>query len=66
MRPAMALSAFAAGILREKKKRPALGVAFKPNINLVVLDWLVRHGHVPPDAPGYLELVAGLRQGECC
>ena len=44
----------------------ALPLAFKPNINLVVLDWLVRHGHVPPDSPGYLELVAGLRQGECC
>ena len=40
--------------------------AFKPNINLVVLDWLVRHGHVPPDAPGYLDLVASLRQGSCC
>ena len=39
--------------------------AFKPNINLVVIDFLVRHGHIPPEAPGYLELVAGLRKGEC-
>ena len=39
--------------------------AFKPNINLVVLDFLVRHGHIPPGAPRYLELVAALRQGEC-
>ena len=39
--------------------------AFKPNINLVVLDFLVRHGHIPPEAPGYLELVNSLRQGEC-
>ena len=40
--------------------------AFKPNINLVVIDWLIRHGHVPPSAPGYLDLVASLRQGACC
>ena len=39
--------------------------AFKPNINLVVLDFLLRHGHIPPSAPRYLELVASLRQGEC-
>ena len=39
--------------------------AFKPNINLVVIDFLVRHGYIPPEAPGYLELVASLRQGEC-
>ena len=40
--------------------------AFKPNINLVVIDWLIRHGHIPPEAPGYLGLVAALRQGSCC
>ena len=40
--------------------------AFKPNINLVVIDWLIRHGHVPPEAPGYLDLVASLRQSACC
>jgi len=40
--------------------------AYKPNINLVVTDWLVRHGHIPPGAPGYLDLVASLRQGTCC
>ena len=40
--------------------------SYKPNINLVVIDWLVRHGHIPPDAPGYLDLVASLRQGTCC
>ena len=39
--------------------------AFKPNINLVVLDFLLRHGHIQPSAPRYLELVAALRQGEC-
>ena len=39
--------------------------AFKPNINLVVLDFLLRHGLIQPSAPRYLELVAALRQGEC-
>ena len=39
--------------------------AFKPNINLVVLDFLVRHGHISADAPGYLELVGRLRQAQC-
>ena len=39
--------------------------AFKPNINLVVIDFLVRHGFLDPSEPGYLELVASLRQGRC-
>jgi 8-oxo-dGTP pyrophosphatase MutT (NUDIX family) len=39
--------------------------AFKPNINLVVIDWLLRRGHVPPDAPGYLDLVTSLRHEHC-
>jgi 8-oxo-dGTP pyrophosphatase MutT (NUDIX family) len=34
---------------------------FKPNCNLVVLDFLVRHGVVTPDHPEYLEIVGGLR-----
>lgn len=34
---------------------------FKLNCNLVIVDFLVRHGHVTPDQPGYLELVTGLR-----
>ena len=40
--------------------------AFKPNINLVVIDFLVRHGEISPEESGYLELVASLRQGTCC
>jgi hypothetical protein len=39
--------------------------AFKPNINLVVIDFLVRHGILTPETPGYLHIVAGLRRGEC-
>ena len=35
---------------------------FKFNCNLVVIDFLVRHGVIPPDHPDYLEIVTGLRQ----
>lgn len=34
--------------------------AFKPNCNLVVLDFLVRHGVVGPEHPEYLDIVGGL------
>ncbi|MDJ0832290.1 MAG: DUF4743 domain-containing protein [Gammaproteobacteria bacterium] len=33
---------------------------FKPNCNLVNLDFLIRHGLISPDEPDYLELVSGL------
>lgn len=35
---------------------------YKPNCNLVVLDFLVRHGFIKPEADGYLQLVHALRQ----
>ncbi len=35
---------------------------FKLNCNLVVIDFLLRHGWLTPDTPGYLALVQGLRQ----
>lgn len=36
---------------------------FKFNVNLVILDFLVRHGLLDPDTePDYLEIVAGLRR----
>jgi 8-oxo-dGTP pyrophosphatase MutT (NUDIX family) len=35
---------------------------FKLNCNLVVVDFLVRHGWITPEQAGYLELVTGLRQ----
>ena len=34
---------------------------YKPNCNLVVIDHLVRQGFVSADAPGYVEMVKGLR-----
>jgi len=35
---------------------------FKFNCNLVIIDFLVRHGLIGPDHEDYLEIVAGLRQ----
>ncbi len=34
---------------------------FKDNCNLVVIDFLIRHGFIPPDDPDYVALVSGLR-----
>ncbi len=33
---------------------------FKENCNLVIIDFLVRHGYIGPEDPEYLELVTGL------
>ncbi|CAD7699256.1 unnamed protein product [Ostreobium quekettii] len=38
---------------------------FKPNCALVVIDFLIRHGYIKPDEPGYLDLFTGLRIGHC-
>jgi len=35
---------------------------FKFNVNLVIIDFALRHGLVGPDDPEYLDLVAGLRR----
>ncbi len=35
---------------------------FKLNCNLVIIDFLVRHGFIPPDEAGYIDLLIGLRQ----
>ncbi len=34
---------------------------FKPNCNLVIVDFLIRHGLIPQDDPDYLAIVQGLR-----
>ena len=34
---------------------------FKLNCNLVIIDFLIRHGLIGPDEADYLELVQGLR-----
>jgi hypothetical protein len=38
---------------------------YKPNCNLVVIDFLVRHGVISCDSPRYLELVRKLRETGC-
>lgn len=35
---------------------------FKFNCNLVIIDFLIRHGHLDPERPDYLEIVRGLRR----
>lgn len=35
---------------------------FKFNCNLVIIDFLVRHGFITPDEPDYMAIVGGLRQ----
>lgn len=37
---------------------------WKPNCVLVVIDFLIRHGHIHADQPGYLQLLASLRQAD--
>jgi hypothetical protein len=38
---------------------------FKPNCNLVIIDFLFRHGYINPDYLGYLKLLQSLRRGDC-
>lgn len=38
---------------------------FKPNCNLVIIDFLFRHGYINPDSRGYLDLLQSLRSGDC-
>lgn len=37
----------------------------KPNCYPVIIDYLLRKGHVSPDVPGYLDVLRELRSGEC-
>ena len=39
--------------------------AWKPNVGLVLTDFLVRHGRVPADDAAYLDLIRALRNGRC-
>eukprot|EP00798_Chlamydomonas_sp_ICE-L_P000109 gene109-5521_t len=38
---------------------------FKTNCCLVIIDFMVRHGYITPEQPGYLELISLLRVGDC-
>jgi hypothetical protein len=35
---------------------------FKTNCAVVIIDWLVRHGYLSPEEPGYAPLVKSIRQ----
>ena len=37
----------------------------KPNCYPVIIDYLLREGHISPDSPKYLEIVRRLRSGPC-
>lgn len=37
---------------------------YKPNCCLVIIDFLIRHGCITPEEPGYLDLVRSLRVGD--
>jgi len=37
---------------------------FKFNVNLVIIDFAIRHGVLAPEHPDYLKLIAGLRSGD--
>lgn len=37
---------------------------YKPNCCLVIIDFLIRHGHITPEEPGYLDLLQALRVGD--
>lgn len=38
---------------------------YKPNCALVVIDFMIRHGFITPEQPGYLQLVDSLRAEMC-
>lgn len=38
---------------------------FKANCNLVIIDFLFRHGFIKPEEVGYLKLLQSLRSGDC-
>lgn len=37
----------------------------KPNCYIVIIDYLIRAGQVSPEAAGYLDVLKGLRSGDC-
>ena len=40
-------------------------IQFKPNVAVVFIDFLMRHGFISPDENDYLDLLAELRRAEC-
>jgi hypothetical protein len=56
------LVAFTLEDAREIMARVRDGDDFKFNVNLVLIDFALRHGIITPDEPDYLDLVTGLRR----
>lgn len=48
--------------VEEVAERVRTSDEFKFNVNLVIIDFLIRHGLIGPEHPEYLDLVAGLHQ----
>ena len=55
------IESFSLWPIAEVRKRMAETEDFKFNVGLVNIDFLIRHGHLSPDEPGYVDLVEGLR-----
>lgn len=51
--------------VEEVVKTVAFTDDYKDNCNLVLIDFFLRHGIISADAPGFLQLLNGLRQTDC-
>lgn len=55
------IESFSLWPIAEVRQRMAETEDFKFNVALVNIDFLVRHGYLSPDEPGYVDIVEGLR-----
>jgi 8-oxo-dGTP pyrophosphatase MutT (NUDIX family) len=55
------IESFSLWPIADVRGRMAATEDFKFNVALVNIDFLIRHGHLSPDEPGYVDLVEGLR-----
>ena len=55
------IESFSLWPIADVRARMAETEDFKFNVALVNIDFLIRHGHLSPDEPGYVDLVEGLR-----
>ncbi len=46
--------------VEEVRERVRDSDEFKPNCSLVIIDFLIRHGQISPDAPEYVEMIQAL------
>ena len=55
------IESFALWPIERVRERLSASDDFKFNVALVNIDFLIRHGYLSPDEPGYIEIVEGLR-----